>query len=100
MKMRNKKTKEATDREKHKRQLKTWSRKQSTLVRPMPSLSVKPTILIVCKGRNTEPSYFRQFRLFSATIKAIGEGFNTTSLVKRAMQIANSESYDQVWCVF
>ena len=100
MKMRNKKTKEAADREKHKRQLKTWSRKQSTLERPKPSLSIKPTILIVCEGRNTEPSYFRQFRLSSATIKAIGEGYNTTSLVNRAMQIANRETYDQVWCVF
>ena len=100
MKMRNKKAKEAADRENHKNRLKARSRKQSTLERPMPSLSVKPTILIVCEGKNTEPSYFRQFRLSSATIKAIGEGYNTISLVNRAMQIANCESYDQVWCVF
>ena len=100
MKMQNKKTKEAADREKHKKQLRTKGRKQSTLERPMPSLSIKPTILIVCEGKNTEPSYFRQFRLSSATIKTIGEGYNTTSLVNRTMQIAQGINYDQVWCVF
>ena len=100
MKMRNKKAKEAADRKNHKNRLKARSRMQSSLERPKPSLAIKPTILIVCEGRNTEPSYFRQFRLSSATIKAIGEGYNTTSLVNRAIQIANSESYDQVWCVF
>ena len=98
--MRNKKTKEAADREKHKKQLKNKGRQQSTLERPMPSLSIKPTILIVCEGKNTEPSYFRQFRLSSATIKTIGEGYNTTSLVNRTMQIAQGINYDQVWCVF
>ena len=100
MKMQSKKAEEAADREKHKKQLKTKIRKQSTLERPKPSLSIRPTILIVCEGKNTEPSYFRQFRLSSATIKAIGEGYNTTSLVNRTMQIAQGKSYDQVWCVF
>ena len=100
MKKRNKKAKEAADRENHKNQLKTRSRKESNLERPMPSLAIKPTILIVCEGKNTEPSYFRQFRLSSATIKTIGEGYNTTSLVNRTMQIAQGESYDQVWFVF
>ncbi len=100
MKMRNKKSKEAADRENHKNRLKAKGRQKSILERPMPSLAIKPTILIVCEGKNTEPSYFRQFRLSSATIKTIGEGYNTTSLVNRTMQIAHSENYDQVWCVF
>ena len=60
----------------------------------------KPTILIVCEGENTEPSYFRQFKLSSATIKPVGEGYNTISLVKRAVQLSKEKSYDQVWCVF
>ena len=100
MKMRNKKAKEAANREKHKNRLKTKRRHKLTLERAQPSLTVKPTILIVCEGKNTEPSYFRQFRLSSATIKAIGEGYNTTSLVNRTTQIASGENYDQVWCVF
>lgn len=98
--MRNKKAKEAADRQKHKKQLKAKRRSSSALERSAPTLLVKPTILIVCEGVNTEPSYFRQFRLSSATIKTIGEGYNTTSLVKRTMEIANQDKYDQVWCVF
>ena len=100
MNLRNKKTKEAGDRLKHKDRLRASRRSATTLERSRPSLEVKPTILIVCEGANTEPSYFRQFRLSSATIKAIGEGYNTTSLVNRAREIANRERYDQVWCVF
>ncbi len=100
MKMSNKKAKEATDREKHKSQLRAKRKQKSILERPRPSLAIKPTILIVCEGKNTEPSYFRQFRLSSATIKAIDEGYNTTSLINRTIQIANKDSYDQVWCVF
>ena len=96
----NKRAKETEDREKHKEKLKAKRRVTGTIERSIPSLDVKPTILIVCEGENTEPSYFRQFRLSSATIKTIGEGYNTTSLVNRAMQIANKDKYDQVWCVF
>lgn len=59
-----------------------------------------PTILIVCEGENTEPSYFNQFKLKTATIKTIGEGYNTTSLVERTKEIAKEKEYDQVWCVF
>lgn len=68
--------------------------------RPASKLIVKPSILIVCEGENTEPSYFNQFRLSSATVKSVGEGYNTTSLVNRAIQLKNEKKYDQVWCVF
>ena len=57
-------------------------------------------ILIVCEGKNTEPSYFKQFRISSAIVKSIGEGYNTISLVKRAKQLAKRKKYDQIWCVF
>jgi hypothetical protein len=70
------------------------------LERNIPFKIEKPLILIVCEGKNTEPSYFRQFKLTSATIKPVGEGYNTISLVKRAMQLALEKKYDQVWCVF
>jgi hypothetical protein len=56
--------------------------------------------LIVCEGENTEPSYFLQFRLSSATVKPVGEGYNTMSLVKRALELSQQRTYDQVWCVF
>ena len=60
----------------------------------------KPTILIVCEGENTEPSYFNQFRLTSARVQSVGEGYNTISLTNRALELSREGRYDQVWCVF
>lgn len=98
--MKDKKAEQAIDKEKHKAQLKAKHRTETNIERSEPTLVEKPTILIVCEGKNTEPSYFNQFRLTSATIKPVGEGYNTVSLVNRAIQIANQASYEQVWCVF
>ncbi|MDR0866233.1 MAG: RloB family protein [Candidatus Symbiothrix sp.] len=100
MKMKDKKTEQITARQKHKDQLKANRRAESNFDRSKPLLAEKPTILIVCEGENTEPSYFKQFRLSSATIKPVGEGYNTLSLVNRAIQLKKEGSYDQVWCVF
>lgn len=100
MRMKDKKAKQALDKEKHRAQLKAKRRAETRIERLEPVLTKKPTILIVCEGKNTEPSYFNQFRLTSATIEPVGEGFNTISLVNRAIQLANQTSYEQVWCVF
>lgn len=100
MKMKNKKAEQIAAKQKHKEQLKTQRRAETNLDRPAAELIEKPSILIVCEGKNTEPSYFNQFRLSSATIKSVGEGYNTTSLVNRAIQLASEKQYDQVWCVF
>lgn len=100
MKMKDKKAEQATFRKKHKEQLKANRRSEPNLDRPIAKLIEKPSILIVCEGKNTEPSYFNQFRLSSATVKSIGEGYNTTSLVNRAKQLSIEKQYDQVWCVF
>jgi len=66
---------------------------------------VKQTFLIVCEGENTEPDYFNEFRLTSANVKALGEGYNTLTLVDRAIEIRNHDAalgkrYDQCWVVF
>jgi len=100
MKMKNKATEQIAAKQKHRDQLKIKRRAQPNLSRPRPELIEKPSILIVCEGGNTEPSYFNQFRLSSATIRAVGEGYNTVSLINRARQLANDKKYDQVWCVF
>jgi hypothetical protein len=71
-----------------------------SVARPTPHLSPKPFILIVCEGQNTEPSYFRQFRLSSADIAPIGVGYNTVSLVEKAEALSKKKHYDQIWCVF
>ena len=98
--MKNKKTEQIAAKQKHKEQLKTKRRAEPNLERATPKLDEKPLILIVCEGVNTEPSYFKQFRIASAIIEPVGEGYNTISLVKRAMKFAKQKKYDQVWCVF
>lgn len=100
MKMKNKREEQIAAKKRHKEQLKKKRKTEPDFERATPILSEKPTILIVCEGENTEPSYFNQFRLSSATVKPVGEGYNTISLVNRAIQLANEKSYEQVWCVF
>lgn len=96
--MKNKKAEQRAAKEKHREQLKAQRRKEPILERSIAELLEKPSILIVCEGQNTEPSYFNQFRITSA--KVIGAGCNTTSLVNRAFELAQQKNYDQIWCVF
>lgn len=103
MKMKDKKAAQIEAKQKHIAALaatKTRRRTGPVLERTAPTKIEKPTILIVCEGKNTEPSYFRQFKLTSATIKAIGNGYNTTSLVNHAITLNQQGTYEQVWCVF
>ena len=100
MKMKDKKAEQKAAKQKHLEQLKAQRRKGPSLERPEAELAEKPSILIVCEGENTEPSYFNQFRVTSAIVKSIGEGYNTISLVKRAIALAQDGNFDQVWCVF
>ena len=65
----------------------------------------KKTFLIVCEGENTEPEYFNAFRLTSATVKAVGKGLGTTSLVREAIAIRDEaarrgKTFDFCWVVF
>lgn len=100
MKMKNKKAEQINAKQKHRDQLKAQRRAEPMLERPHAVLTPKPSILIVCEGENTEPSYFNQFRLSSAKVKSVGEGYNTISLVNRAFELSQEGSFDQVWCVF
>lgn len=98
--MKDKKAEQKAAKQKHREKLKAQRRKEPSLERPVAELTEKPSILIVCEGKNTEPSYFKQFRITSANVKSVGEGYNTVSLVNRALTLAQQEKYDQVWCVF
>lgn len=100
MKMKDKKAEQKAAKQKHLEQLKAQRRKEPSLERPVAELTEKPSILIVCEGENTEPSYFNQFRITSAKVNSVGEGYNTVSLVNRARILAQQGNYDQVWCVF
>ena len=64
----------------------------------------KDTFLIVCEGKETEPNYFKAFRLSSATVWVYGVGFNTDSLVEEVIKEKKKASsfgikFNQVWCV-
>jgi hypothetical protein len=57
-------------------------------------------VLIVCEGEQTEPNYFRAFRVASHVCNIQGTGCNTLSLVKEAVRLSQMEDYREVWCVF
>jgi hypothetical protein len=88
MKMKNKQAEQNAAKLRHKEKLKANRRSQPDLERKEAFLNIKPTILIVCEGKNTEPSYFNHFRLTSAKVVPVGLGFNTISLVNRAIELS------------
>jgi hypothetical protein len=83
-----------------------WKRKNQSLRRKSRNRGkTGKSFLIVCEGGETEPNYFRAFRLSSATVQVKGCGRNTRSLVEKALEIRkkakdNDEIFDEVWCVF
>jgi len=98
--MLNKKQIQEEKRRENKERQRRNRRKETPLERSKKTtIAKKEKILIVCEGENTEPSYFDQFKLSTADIKAIGKGFNTVSLVRDAIKL-KSKDYKQVWCVF
>ena len=104
MRMKNKKKEQKRKKEKHPEEIKKAKRRKrgalSNLERPRPEREEKKKILIVCEGKVAEPSYFNKFKLSTATIKSVGEGDNTLSLIGKAQHLSRGEDYDQVWCVF
>lgn len=61
--MKNKRAEQIAAKQRHREQLKAQRRKEPSLERPAAELTENPSILIVCEGENTEPSYFNQFRI-------------------------------------
>ncbi len=107
MKMKNKKAEDAARRLEQKSKLKAAKEQRKNSFqqkRNKPDRTEKPKILIVCEGANTEPDYFRHFKLSTATVKVVGTGRNTVSLVNYAKELQDkqgkNDKYEQVWCVF
>ncbi len=107
--MKNKKIIQAENRKKHKKRLldakKRKRRQEPELERKKPKKPKKAKFLIICEGQNTEISYFKRFKLTYAEIEPIGEGYNTTSLINRAIFIIDQKKkqgkkFDQIWVVF
>lgn len=68
---------------------------------------IKQRFLIVCEGKETEPNYFKDFRVKTAKIYIKGFGKDPNQLLKEANKLLKKEKQakrwekgDQVWCVF
>ena len=64
----------------------------------------RPRVLIVCEGEQTEPNYFRRFRV-NADVHIVGGAGNPLGVVKRAQQLQakaarERAAYTEVWVVF
>lgn len=57
-----------------------------------------PRILIVCEGEETEPKYFKSFRVSSLAVAVRGLGRDPNGVVRYA--ISKKGEYEHVWCVF
>jgi hypothetical protein len=82
--------------------------KRAAELRRLESTRQPRIILIVCEGSKTEPNYFKAFpenhRVYDE-IDIHGTGYNTVSLVRKAIQLRNEaqknrKPYQEVWCVF
>lgn len=80
----------------------------SNLVRTSRKKRQLRKILIVCEGEKTEPEYFKAFpakpEVFDS-LDIIGLGYNTLSLVEKAVELKNKAEdnqnpYVEVWAVF
>lgn len=90
--------------------MKKKNRATPNIGRKSPKKEVKKTFLIVCEGENTEPSYFRQFKMPTVNIVPIGTGCNTVSLIQEAEKLQKENikkskkgegvKYNEIWCVF
>lgn len=98
MRMKNKQQSQIQNKKRHKGELKGIA--EPNLTRKQPTKLERPLILIVCEGKNTEKSYFDQFRLTSARLVTLGKGYNTISLVNETIRLSKLNEYEQVWCVF
>jgi len=68
-----------------------------------PFKEIKESFLIICEGENTEPEYFKSFKLSSARIKMLGNMNQANALffIKEAIKYKQQRSnYDHYWVVF
>ncbi len=58
--------------------------------------------LLVCEGTQTEPNYFRRFRVPTNVVEIKGLAYDPLRLVQEAIELQQTTKpkYDQVWCVF
>lgn len=76
------------------------SRRGGLPTRQQGTKEVLPTILIVTEGMKTEPNYFNAFPVSSLTVRVVGCGRVTSSLVDEAERLNEQIDADITWCVF
>lgn len=92
------------DRVAHRQQKKQRRQQADADDRHVANRPPNPRVLLVCEGRNTEPSYFHQFRLPSVTIRIEGGSGDPSRVVALARQLRDEalgtdEQFTQAWCV-
>ena len=75
-------------------------RARSRSARKVNTLEPRQRFLVVCEGEQTEPNYFRGFRVAGLELQVIGAGDNTKNLITIAEDLRGESDYDQVWVVF
>lgn len=84
------------------------TRKTSRPSRPKGNRSLKPRIIIICEGEETEPNYFEDFisteRIRSAEVRIISGQCSPIAIVSRAIKeqsmLSGVHPEDSVWAVF
>lgn len=81
-----------------------WAKKQ-TIKKPyqVSAKEVAKIFRIICEGENTEPFYFKSFRLGNAEVEAYGTGRTKTALVNHVLKKEfnkRSNTDKEIWVVF
>lgn len=71
---------------------------KNSLKRKTFAIQEKRTIYIYCGGKNTEPSYFRKFRLANVTVSY--DGKDPLTLTRQLIQFKKNSKFDEYWIVF
>ncbi len=79
-------------------------REHSVLKRRRAFLFERESFLIICEGENTEPIYFKSFRLSSARVKTLSytNKGNAMNFINAAIDYKNTrdDDFDHYWVVF
>ena len=79
-------------------------KEEPILERPLGTEKSPKKILIISEGINTEPTYFKHFKLPNIIIEPIGTGVSTTRLVKEADSLLKNKyknkRFNEIWLVF
>lgn len=67
--------------------------------RAIQTRELRPRFLIVCEGQQTEPNYFKSFRV-NANVEVVGTGRSPRAIVEHAQTLRRQQDYSQVWVVF